>query len=389
MRDDVVVPFAQGTARILKLADVRQLDAWQHAFEGRCKDHRYYELIEETLANDFEYRYVVLQDTAGTVRAIQPILFVRQNLVEGVRGTFRKMVDGIRKKFPRFLTMRVLMIGCAAGAGELDAANFESEKWIAGALGETLADYARANKASLVVFKDFLANHRPAMADLRQHGYTRVPSMPMTRLAMPFQSFDEYLQTLGYISRKSLRRKFRKTERDTKIEMEVVNDVSAIIDRIYPLYLQVHERSPMQFEHLTKEFFVRIATELPETARFFVWRIGEKIVAFSLGLVCGDTIYDECLGLDYDVALDLHLYFYTMRDVIRWAIDQKLRFYVSGPLNYDPKLHLGHELAPLDLYVMHTRAWLNPVFRFALKYLEPTRHDPVLKKFPNAAELTA
>jgi len=127
---------------------------------------------------------------------------------------------------------------------------------------------------------------------------------------------------------------------------------------------------------------------MPEQARFFVWRIDNRIVAFSLALVFGDTLYDEVIGLDYDVALDLHLYFYTMRDVIRWALEQKLRYYISGPLNYDPKLHLGHELAPLDLYVRHTRGWLNPIFSFALKYLEPTRHDPTLKKFPNAAQLT-
>ncbi|HST29571.1 MAG TPA: GNAT family N-acetyltransferase [Chthoniobacterales bacterium] len=388
MRDDVVVPLAEGTARILKLYDVRKLDAWRWAFQGKCKDHRYYELIEETLANDFEYRYVVLEDSAGNVRGIQPILFVRQNLIEGVRGTFRKIVDVIRKRFPRFLTLRVLMVGCAAGAGELDANDSETERWIAESLGTMLGDYARANKASLVVFKDFLAVHRPAMTVLSRSGYTRVPSMPMTRLAMPFQTFDEYLQTLGYISRKSLRRKLRKTERDAKIKMEVVNDVLATIDRIYPLYLQVHERSPMQFEHLSKEFFLRIAKEMPERVRFFIWRIEDKIVAFSLCLVCGDAIYDECLGLDYEVALDLHLYFYTMRDVIRWAIDHELRCYLSGPLNYDPKLHLGHELAPLDLYVRHTRGWLNPLFSFALKYLEPTRHDPGLKRFRNAAELT-
>jgi hypothetical protein len=52
-------------------------------------------------------------------------------------------------------------------------------------------------------------------------------------------------------------------------------------------------------------------------------------------------------------------------------------------------LHLGHKLAPLDLYVRHTNALLNPIFKIALKYLEPTRHDPILKKFPNAAELSA
>jgi predicted N-acyltransferase len=212
--------------------------------------------------------------------------------------------------------------------------------------------------------------------------------MPMTRVELAFADFDDYLGKLGYISRKSLRRKLRKTERAAKIDIEVVNDAAAVIDEIFPLYLQVHERSPMKFENLSKEFFLAIAKEMPERARFFIWRIEGKIVAFSLCLICGDTIYDECLGLDYDVALDLHLYFYTMRDVIRWAIEQQLRWYVSGPLNYDPKLHLGHELAPLDLYVRHTRAFLNPIFSVALKYLEPTRHDPILKKFPNADQLS-
>jgi Acetyltransferase (GNAT) domain len=389
MRDDVVVPFARGTARLLKLADAQKLEAWKRAFEGKVKNYRYYELIQQTLANDFDFRYLVLEDNAGNVRAIQSVFFVRQNLIEGVRGAFRAIVDLVRKIFPRFLTLRVLMVGCAAGTGELDAKNSEDEQWIAQALGQTLLEFARANKASLIVFKDFPASYREPLRILSDHGYTRVPSMPMTRLALAFQNFDEYLNKLGYISRKSLRRKFRKTERAAKIEMEVVNDAAPIIDQIFPLYLQVHERSPMKFENLSREFFLGIAETMPEHTRFFVWRIDNRIVAFSLALVSGDTLYDEVIGLDYDVAFDLHLYFYTMRDVIRWALEQKLRNYLSGPLNYDPKLHLGHELAPLDLYVRHTRGWLNPVFGFALKYLEPTRHDPVLKKFPNAAQLTS
>ncbi len=387
MHDDVVVPFAQGTARFLTLSGVRNLDAWKRAFQEKCKDQRFYELIEETLANDFEYHYALLQDGSENIRGIQPIFFVRQNLVEGMRGTFRRIVDLIRKTFPRFLTMRVLMVGCAAGAGELGGSNPKDEQFVAEALSATLRTYARESRASLVVLKDFPARYRRTLAVLSDDGYARVPSMPMTRLALSFQNFDEYLQTLGYVSRKSLRRKFRKTEQDAKIDMEVVNDITPNIDAIYPLYLQVHERSPMKFETLTKEFFCRIAEIMRERARFFIWRQSDKIVAFSLCLVCGDTVYDECLGLDYDVALDLHLYFYTMRDVIRWAIEQQLRYYCSGPLNYDPKLHLGHELAPLDLYVLHTRALLNPIFRLAVKYLEPSRHDPILRKFSNADQL--
>ena len=42
---------------------------------------------------------------------------------------------------------------------------------------------------------------------------------------------------------------------------------------------------------------------------------------------------------------------------------------------------------PLDLYVMHTGALLNPIFRRALHFLQPTKHDPILRQFPNAGEL--
>jgi predicted N-acyltransferase len=143
----------------------------------------------------------------------------------------------------------------------------------------------------------------------------------------------------------------------------------------------------MKFENLTKNYFLDLAQLMPDRVRFFIWRQEGKIIAFSCCLVHDGKIYDECLGLDYGVALDLHLYFYTLRDVLTWAMKQGLNEYVSGPLNYDPKLHLGCELMPLDLYVMHTARFLNPIFQPAVKYLEPTRHDPVLRKFPNAHEL--
>ena len=387
MEPELAIPFSDGVAKIVKISALEGNEAWSKAFTGQSKDHRYYELIERTLSGQFEHYYVILEDRAGKVRAIQPIFFVRQNLVEGVPGKIREIVDLIRKKFPRFLTMRVLMVGNAAGEGQLGGIVPTDDQWLAEALASVLQAFAKQQKASLIVWKDFPAKYRPSLAALNRSKYVRVPSMPMTKLRIDYRNFDEYLAQVGYVSRKSLRRKFRKAERATKIEMEVVTDITPYVDEIFPLYLQVHERSPMKFEVLTKEFFTQIGQAMPDRAHFFIWRQSGKIIAFSLCLVSGDTLHDECLGLDYAVAFELYLYFYTLRDVISWAMAQGIRYYSSGPLNYDPKLHLGHELAPLDLYVMHTKAVLNPIFQFAVKYLEPTRHDPVLKKFPNADQL--
>jgi predicted N-acyltransferase len=377
----------QGVAKDVTSSELRNCSAWQRAFHNRCKDHRYYEIVEETLEGGFEYRYLLLEDSSGNTRAVQPVFFLRQNLIEGVPGKIRSVVDAIRKILPRFLTMRVLMVGCAAGTGDLDACEEKDEAWVANALQASLSTYARQNKASLIVLKDFPATYRSELETFPLNGYARIPSMPMTRLPLYYHNWDEYFRTLSKATRKDLRRKFRKAGRAPTIEMAVVTDISPFIDEIYPLYLAVHERSPFKFETLTKDYFRAVAQRMPERARFFIWRQLGKIVAFSFCLVCDDKIYDECIGLDYSVALDLHLYFYTLRDIISWALQQDLKYYYSNPLNYEPKLHLDCELVPLDLYVMHTNPLLNPIFRRLIKYLGPTRHDPVLHRFPNADQL--
>jgi len=385
-RPSLTISFPLGVARVLSPADLQNVEEWKTAFAGKSKDHRFYEIVEQTLDSQFEHSYLLLEDQAGRVRAIQPLFFVQQNLVEGIPA-FRGVVNAIRRHFPRFLTMRVLMVGNAAGEGHLSACAPEDEDWVANALLATLKIYARQAKASLVVFKDFAAKYRHALRDFSANGYARVPSMPMTELQLRYTDFDHYVSTLGASTRKDLRRKFRRTAAAAPITVEVVTDLTPFVDEVYPLYLQVHERSPLKFECLTKEYLCSLGQRMPERARFFIWRQNGKAIAFSVALVHDGTIYDDYLGLDYSVALDLHLYFYTLRDIISWSLAQGLERYRSSPLNYHPKLHLGCDLFPLDLYVMHTAPWLNPIFRQALKFLEPTRHDPVLRRFRNAHEM--
>ena len=382
-----------GSVDLIPRAGLEQLPAWQEMFANCSKDHRYYDIVERTL-DGFEHHYLVFRDSEDVVRGIQPVFYVRQNLVEGMRGKFRDIVEAVRKKFPRFLTMRVLMVGCAAGEGQLGSRSSADEDWVSQALHAVLHKVARQGKAPLIVLKDFSSRYRTALRKFSTNGYTRVPSMPMTRLSIAHASFDDYLSTIGYVSRKSLRRKLRKTERVAKIEMEALSDITPYLDEVYPLYLQVHERSTMKFERLTKDYFRELAEKMPDRVRYFIWRLAGgagdnagRIIAFSCCIVHDGKIYDECLGLDYNVALDLHLYFYTLRVIFVWGIKHGLTEYISGPLNYDPKLHLGCELMPLDLYVRHTAPFLNAVFGKILPYLEPTRSDPVLHQFPNADDM--
>src|SRR5215472_8198289 len=170
-RGEDTIRFSQAVAKVLQLRELKTCDAWKRTLQNKCKDHRYYEIVEETLECGFEHHYLVLERNSSEVTAVQPVFFVRQNLVEGVPGKIRSIVDGIRKVFPRFLTMRVLMVGCGAGTGDLGACDDEDEGWTANALGMSLQTYARQNKASLVVLKDFPENYRSALETLRSNDY--------------------------------------------------------------------------------------------------------------------------------------------------------------------------------------------------------------------------
>src|SRR5438105_2848753 len=217
------ISFPDGVAKVVALSDVKNREAWKRAFQDLCKDHRYYEIVEETLEG-FEHHYLAVEDNSSNVRAVQPVFFVRQNLVEGVPGKIRSVVEVIRKILPRFLTMRVLMVGCAAGTGDLGACDEKDEPWAAKALHASLGTYARQNRASLIVLKDVPARYRSALEPFRSNDYVRIPSMPMTRLPLHYHDWDEYFRTLSKATRKDLRRKFRKAERAPKIEMKVVNN---------------------------------------------------------------------------------------------------------------------------------------------------------------------
>jgi len=379
---------AAGTPRvdIVTRTDLAREPHWPRAFTHQRKDHRYYELIDRTLCPDFAYRYFVIRDEAAQVRAIQPFFLLDQDLLAGVPKLSRMADRLVRRWWPRFLQLRTLMVGCSAGEGHLNAG--PNARIDLDAFAKAARDYAIKAGARLIVMKEFPAEYRESLAPLLRHGYTRIPSFPMVSLDLRYADFEDYLRRgVSAKIRSELRRKFRATDKCAPIEMSVTRDISPIIDEVYPLYLQVFARSTLHFEKLTREFLCELGRVMPDKVRFFVWRQSGKPVAFSVSMAHGDAIYNEYLGLDYDVALKLHLYYFAFRDIASWAIANGYKRWVSTGLSYEPKLQLGFRLVPLDLYVRHTSAALNVLLGWLLPLIEPTRHDKTLRKFANYDEM--
>jgi len=388
-QDGQPVADRTGTVCVISRHELRTCPYWQRAFASQHKDHRYYDLINDTIHPEFEYLYFVLKDLQGEIRAIQPFFVLDQDILAGASSYLRHLVDVIRHPWPRFMFMKTMMVGCVAGEAQLDGGSDPERDANAELLACAIEKHAQALGARLIVLKEFPNNYRRMLSCFERNGFTRIPSMPLARLNIAYRSFDEYMQSaLNSATRSKLRKKFKVTADDEmQIELQVSNDIRSAIDEVYPLYLNVYRRSKQHFEKLTKDYFCRLGQIMPERVRYFVWRLNGKAVAFGECIVHGDTMYAEYLGLDYSVALQLHLYHYVFRDLVRWGMANGYKWFQSSGLNYDPKLHLRYRLEPVDLYVKHTSSIINRVLRRLLPLLEPTRYDETLKKFPNYSEM--
>ena len=373
---------------VVSRAELSGCAPWMSTFTDQRKDYRYYEILDDTLRGNFEYRYFAIVDDSGHIRAIQPFFLVDQDILEGLGAERIYWISLVRRFYPRFLKLRALMVGCTAGEAHLAATETLPVDIVAETLSSGIVNQARSLNAQLIVLKEFPSRYRKVLHCFVQCGFARAPSMPMTMLDIGYDSFDAYMaKALRSSSRRKLRKKLEATAGVSDIRMSVTDDAASFVDEIYPLYLQVFERSSMQFEKLTKDFFRQLGQRMNDKVRFFAWRRRNMLVAFSLCMVQGDSLYAEYVGFDYSVALDLHLYHYVVRDMISWGISKGYKWFRSGGLNYDPKLHMRHQLDPIDLYARHTSALANAIFRLALPWIVPVRYDATLKLFPNYKEL--
>ncbi len=386
---DIRIPTSFGEAIALDHVPEADQSGFVSSFARYAADHRYYEITQAALGDQFDHRYLILKDRENRTRAVQPFLIVRQDLVMGTPTSVRKSIDTIRKRLPGFLKLPMLMVGCSAGEGDiaLDAVSGETD-WTIDALREVLPPLAKKLRALMVLFKDFPKSYRTKLDRLLGAGFTRIPSMPATGLKLDFRDFDEYLTNkLSHAMRKNLRRKFRKSENGPPIRTEIVADITPFVDEILPLYQAVFSRAKQRFEELNRTYFCQLGQCMSDRSRFLIWRREDKIVAFASCLVHDGVLKDNYIGLDYSLALEYHLYFVTWRDTVTWAVQNGCHTYHSAPLNYDPKFHFRMHLEPLDLYVRATHPMLNACFRPLLPVLEPTRYDKPIQKFENAGEL--
>lgn len=359
---------------------------WNKVFPPVLENYYFSKAIDEAGFTQFSFFYLMVYDKEIPIAAAS---FFTMNfpLDATVSGFFAKVLDLFRKAIPNFLRPKVLMCGLPMGLGRIGLALDYDQAQLMEIIYESMEKIAREEKASMLIWKDFSKDYKGIFRPLLKKGFFEIESLPSTEMGINFKNFEDFLKFLSPASREGLRRKFKKVDGKVKIDLEITSQLKEpVLSEAMSLYMQTLKKNDLGMEVLPPEFFIKIAENMPNEVKYFLWRMEGRLVAFAFCLVSQERFIDYYLGFDYSIAYQYHLYFVRFRDLLNWCISKGIKTYEMGVTGYEAKRRLGFDFVRLYFYMKHRNAVINWFFKIFSPFFKPENFEPVFKDMKKAEQ---
>lgn len=358
---------------------------WNGCFPGEVEGLRYYQACEAARPTHSEMRALVVRTPHGA-DAVAPMFRLDYALHTSVQdGPIGDLLRRIDRRFPGALTLPMLGLGSPFAErchfGFAPQASTAARLHAANRVLDALEQEAARSRVGLTVVKDVHDTDLPELEPvLRTRGYTRMSSLPVAVLHLPYATLDDYLNSLSAATRKDMRRKLRAAD---DVEIEIRTDVTDIQDELYALYEETRQMSPSDygdFERLPRGYFHHVVSALSPNAFCVLYRVGGTLAAFNLLMVEHDRVIDKFLGMRYPLARDHNLYFVSWMQNVRYCIANGKTRLQTGQGTFANKLRLGSTLEPMHNYFRHRSPVVNGALKIASKFLGFEELDPSLRE---------
>ena len=355
-------------------------EEWNRLFPGELEDWSYYRAVENSCLPEFSWLYFGVRDDAGSLRAAVPAFVTDYRLDTTLSGALKRFADWLARYFPRLLRQKMLSLGSPVSEichlGFAHGTSVDEQQHLLGAILAQVETYAQQNRVRMIAVKDAAAAQDALWSTTaKAHGLRRQPGLPTACLDVRFESTDEYLASLSRATRKDVRRKLKDT---TGLRSEWRANIEGLEDEVMRLYQSTHANAEYRFEELTADYFRGVLREMGDRASCATYWLGERLVAFNLVMHDGHRLLDKFLGMDYAVAREYNLYFYTWIENVRRCIDLKIGQYQSGQGLHALKRRLGSGLSANWLWYRHRNRIIDAIFALVERIARLDRHDPEL-----------
>jgi hypothetical protein len=300
-----------------------------------------------------------------------------------LQGSWRPLGTWLNRRLPRLVNLPVMGLGspladrCHLGIAA-DLSPLERTAAVRTLLTR-LDAHAASQNVPILAIKDLPDQQLAAVAaPLQEARFTRVASLPVAVLDLPFASEHAYLESLSPATRKDIRRKLKRAA-DVRVEMRT--SLAGIEQAIVALYDETRLQSGVDygdFEKLSPDYFREVMARLGERAVLMLYWVGQKLIGFNLLLVERDRIIDKFIGMHYPIAREHNLYVLSWMANVRFCLERGIQQIQTGQTAYAAKLRLGSRLDKLWVCFKHRGKVLNGIFRTFGPLMAFDKMDPDL-----------
>jgi len=340
-------------------------ELWARCFPPPLEGRWWYRALEACgLDDQFTFLYALICEVERPA-GIAPVFLGTAPILLAVPATLQRTFALAAKFMPSLLQPRTLFVGSpCADEGTVGLLPGTDRRAAFECLQQAVEGEARRRGLHMIAWKDFPGPDADEIARLKKrHGLFRMVSFPGTVVSLPGPRKDDYFAALKGSRRGQLKKKIRHSTAHVDVDVEAIQQPSpAVLDEIFALFWQTHERATTKYERLNRRFFELIA-EAP-VAHFVVVRErrSHDMVAFMLCFDMGGRIINKFIGIDYGRPREWRLYFRLWDAVIDWALTRGASAIQSGQTGYLAKIETGHRLVALTNYGRHRNRLIHRLY---------------------------
>ncbi len=348
---------------------------------GLVRTHTYLAAVEAASVNDCRYFYPVVMNEDGQIVAHACVYAIATDFVQLLPKPLALVALGVRRVWKRFL--HVTITECAAPLSASHSISIipgQKRKPLIRRIAEAVDSIARSQRSRLVVIRDFLIADRDDFDTLLDNGYNLVSNMPLARIRVRWDSYDDYLASMRSRYRKDLKRRIRKAEGAGQ-EVRVLQCFGERSELWVEQARTVRDNTKgFKREILPPGYYENMDHKLGSKSVLVAAARNDRIVAHGMVLHDDSDTIATYFGRNRGPAS--HEWFHLVNEVIRIGIERKSTYINLGLGSYDAKSNVGADVEPLFVYSKSTVApvnWLMRLFPGTMDFsiTEPKRvfHD--------------
>ena len=309
-----------------------------------------------------------------------------------LQGRFERIAAWLDRHLHRYVCLPVLAAGSPytdeLGLAIDPALDMAGRKQALERLIIDMIARARAPEtvADLIALKD-VSDAQAVWADpiLRRLGFTRVATLPVAILSLPFKTEAEYIASLTQNQRSNLRRKLKKAQR---VRAEVRDSIAGLEQQIAELREATRLQAGVDygdFEQVAPGYFAEVMRRMPGNARALLYWLDGELVGFALVFIEPRRMIFQYVGMRYPAAREHGVYFLNWMTMVRICIEMGIGELRAGQTTYVTKCRLGCRLERTWIYFRHRVPAYNLMCRVLKSFFAIDRIDPDLKTLGNEA----